>query len=132
MIGLIRPEAAYIALYGEAFPEPTRVGAYGKTIDNDATTVVRTRTKAAHKAKHADRATYETARQETAQFVLAVVDDTWVRELQDADSINTKVSSKDLFSHLQAGYTVRHALDLLALHNEIALPPLGRGHPRVH
>ena len=60
LIGLIRPEDPYIARYGEALPEPTRVGAYDKTIDNDATAVARARTEAAHKAKRTDRATYET------------------------------------------------------------------------
>ena len=73
----------------------------------------------AHKAKRADRATYETAQRETTQFVLAVVADTWVRELRDSEYLYTKVLPKDLFAHLQAGCTVRHALDLLAMHNEM-------------
>ena len=64
--------------YGEAFPTPTRVGVYDKKIDDNTTAVVRARTEAAHKAKRADRATYETERQETTQFVLAVVADTVV------------------------------------------------------
>ena len=51
--------------------------------------------------------------------MLAVVADTWVREVRDSDSIYTEVAPKDIFSHLQAGCTVRHALDILALHNEI-------------
>ena len=51
--------------------------------------------------------------------MLAVVSDTWVRELQNSDSLYTEVAPKELFSHLQAGCTVRHALDLLALHNEM-------------
>ena len=38
--------------------------------------VVCARAEAAHIAKQADCATYETARQETTQFVLAVVADT--------------------------------------------------------
>ena len=79
LIALIRLEATYLTRYGEAFPKPTRVGAYDKTIDDNATAVVHARTKAVHKAKCADRATYETVRQETTQFVLAVVADTWVR-----------------------------------------------------
>ena len=119
LISLILPEAAYVARYGEAFPEPIRVGAYDKTIGNDATSVVRARTEAAHKAKRADRATYETVRRETTQFVLAVVADTWVRELRDTKTIYTEVALKDFLSHLQAGCTVRHALNLLALHNEM-------------
>ena len=81
LIGLIRPEASYTTLYGAAFLEPTRVGAYDVTIENDDTAVVCARTEYAHKAKCTDRATNETAQQETAQFILAVVEDTWVREL---------------------------------------------------
>ena len=51
--------------------------------------------------------------------MLAVVVDTWVRELRDPDTIYTEVEPRDLFAHLQAGCTGRHALDLLALHNEM-------------
>ena len=109
----------YVARYGKAFPEPTRVGAYDKNIDDDATAAIRARSEAAHKSKRADRATYETARRETAQFVLTVVADTWVRKLRDSDSLYTEVSPKEIFAHLQTGCTGRHALDLLALHNEM-------------
>ena len=79
--------------------------------------VVRARTEAAHKAKRTDRATYETAQRETAQFVLAVVADAWVCELRDTETIYTKVTPKNLLSHLQVGCTGRYALDLLDLHN---------------
>ena len=54
-----------------------------------------------------------------AQFVLAVVADTWVRELWDTETIYTEVAPEDLLSNLQAGCMGRHALDLLALHNEM-------------
>ena len=84
LIGLIWPEAAYTTRYGAAFLKPTRMGEYDTIIDEDATSAVRVCTEAAHKAKRTDRAIYktarrETARRETAQFVLAVVEDTWVR-----------------------------------------------------
>ena len=62
LIGLIRPEAAYITRYGAAFLEPTRVEAYNATIDDNATAAVRAHTEAAYKAKRADRATYGMAR----------------------------------------------------------------------
>ena len=51
--------------------------------------------------------------------MLAVVADTWVRKLRDSESLYTKVALKDIFSHLQLGCTSQHALDLLALHNEM-------------
>ena len=65
LIGLIRPEAAYVARYGKAFPEPTRVRAYNSNIEDDTTAVVRAQSEADHKAKRADRATFKTERRET-------------------------------------------------------------------
>ena len=116
---IIWSKTAYLKRYGEAFPEPKRVGAYDLEIEDNATAIIWARLEAAHKARRADRATFETARQETTQFVLAVVADTWVRELRDPDTIYTKVDPQDFFAHLQAGCTGRHALDLSALHNEM-------------
>ena len=89
LIVLIRPEAAYFTRYGAAFPKPARVRAYDPSMDNGATAVVRARTEAVHKGKRADRATYETARRETTQFVLAVVTDTWFLDLCDTETIYT-------------------------------------------
>ena len=110
---------AYIARYSEAFPKPKRVGAYDLDIDDDAMAVVRARQEAAHKSRRAESITFETARQETTQFVLAIVADALVRELHDPDTIYTEVGPEDLFAHLQEGCTGWNALDLLALHNEM-------------
>ena len=79
LIGLIRLKLAYVTRYGEAFPKPKRVGAYNLEIDDNATAVVQARQEAAHKVRPADRTTFETARQETTEFVLAAVADTWAR-----------------------------------------------------
>ena len=51
--------------------------------------------------------------------MLAVVADTWVHKLRYKDSLYTDVGPEDLFAHLQAGCTGRHALNLLALHNKM-------------
>ena len=79
--------AVYTTRYGAAFVEPTRVGAYAATIDNNATAVVRARTEAVQKEKRANHGTYETAQQETAQFILTAVEDTWVQELRDTETL---------------------------------------------
>ena len=60
-IGLARSKSAYVARYGEAFPEPKRVGVYDLEIDDGATAVVRARQEAAYKARRTYRATLETA-----------------------------------------------------------------------
>ena len=79
MIRIIRAKPAYLQRYGKYFPEPKRVRAYDLEIDDNATAVVRACLETAHKARRADRATFDTAQQETTQFVLAVVADTWVQ-----------------------------------------------------
>ena len=87
------------------------------TINEDATSVICARTEAAHKSKLAERGTYETARRDTAQIILAVVEDTLVRELRDTEIFYTNITPKSLLSHLQVGCIGCHALDLLVLHN---------------
>ena len=81
LIGLIWLVAAYTTRYGAKFAEPTCIGAYDATIDEDTISVVRARMEAARKAKRVKRGTYEAARQETLQFILAVIEDMWVRGL---------------------------------------------------
>ena len=81
LIDLIRLVAAYKTRYGTEFVEPTIVGAYDATINDDATSIVRARTGAAHKSKQANLGTYKTVRQETAQFILDIVEDMWVQEI---------------------------------------------------
>ena len=51
------------------------------------------------------------------QFILTNVEDMWVREVQYNETLYTNVAPKALLTHLQAGCTYCHALDLLALHN---------------
>ena len=98
LIGLIRPKLAYSTRNGEAFPEPKRVGAYDIDIDDNAMAVVRARREASHKVRRADRATFETARRETTQFVLAVVANSWDRELRDP-ILFTPRSAQKTFLH---------------------------------
>ena len=100
LIGLIRPVVAYTTRYGAEFVTPIKVGAYNATIDDNATAVVHVRMEAAQKSKRADRGTYKMDQRETVQFILAVVEDTWVQELQDTETFYTEVATKALLAHL--------------------------------
>ena len=77
-IDLIRLVAAYTTRYGAEFAKTARVEAYDAIIYDDVTTVIRAGTEAAHKAKRADRGINAMAQRKTAQFILAVIEDTWV------------------------------------------------------
>ena len=96
LIGLIWLVAAYTTRYGAEFSEPTRIGAYDAAIDDDTMSVVRARTKAARKAKRTNRGTYEAAWKEPVQFILAVIEDKWVRELRYTKTFYTNVAPKAL------------------------------------
>ena len=102
LISLIQPEDAYSTHYGTAFPEPVRVGTYNPSINNNAMAVFRSRTELAHKAKHTNRAIYKTMWQGgKSQFILAVVVDTWIRDLRDTETLYTGVAPNALLSCLQ-------------------------------
>jgi hypothetical protein len=119
LIGIILGDVKYTAKYGQAFSPPQRVGAYDNSLADDAKPVVRAKGEARWRAKRLDRNTFETARRETTSFILKAVEDTWVRELKDPETFYTDVSPRDLIDHLQAQCTGRHAIDILALQDEM-------------
>ena len=77
------------------------------------------RTEATHKAKRVDRGTYKMEQRETLQFILAVVEETWVREIRDTGTFYTDVAPRALLAQFQVGFTGCHTLYLMVLHNEI-------------
>ena len=104
----------YRSQYGQAFIILKRVGAYDETIADNAKAAVRAKMEANHRARRVDQSTWETARRETVHFILRVVEDTWVQELQDAIKFYTDVEPWALLTHLQRHATGRHAFDLLS------------------
>ena len=51
-------------------------------IPNNAANLARAKAKAIHTAKILDYQFFAAAKRETGDFIIAVVDDTWVRKLQ--------------------------------------------------
>ena len=72
-----------------------------------------------HKARIADHNVYVAAERITRQFILKAAKDMWARELRDPDNFYKMVKATDLLTHLQSICGVLHALDVLALQNEI-------------
>lgn len=119
MVGIILNNSAYRAEYGTSFARPTKLPIYDAAIQEEAQPVVCARMEAEHKARRADYKIYETAKRESQQFILAVVEDTWVRELKSSSTFYARVKAKDLLDHLQATCTGLHALYVLTLQNEM-------------
>ena len=82
---------AYKMRHGTNLPTPPRADIYDVDIPIYATNAVRVRLEEAHTAKKEDFWPFAAADRETNKFILAVVKDTWVRELQDPNILYTAV-----------------------------------------
>ena len=78
---------------GNRFRRPIRLPLYNGSIKDDATTVVRVRAEAAHKARLNDYASFEAAERGAAKFLCEAVDEVWYNDLKDANTFYTKVTA---------------------------------------
>ena len=74
---------------------------------------------AVHTAKITDYQVFSAAERETRYFILAVIEDTWVRKFREPVTLYTAVSPSGLLARLQVFCGGLHALDVLALKNEM-------------
>ena len=100
---------------GNAFKRPVRLPLYDGGIKDDATTVVRVRAEAAHKARLDDYASFEAAERGAAKFLREIVDEVWYNDLKDADTFYTKVTALEIIAFLDANSGGLHAVDMIAL-----------------
>ena len=99
--GDILPAERYEHIYnnGDCVIPPV-VPLYDDNIDKDATRLEINRAEYKHKARRNDRQMYETAENSCRSFIVAVVDETWYKELEDPDTFYTKVTTLKLLDHL--------------------------------
>ena len=116
LTSLITDDVRYAAEHGgNAFKRPIRLPLYDTSIKDDATTVVRVRAEAAHKARLNDYASFEAAERGAAKFLREVVDEVWYNDLKDADTFYTKVTALEIISFLDANSGGLHAIDMISL-----------------
>ena len=117
LVGLIMDEYAYRARHGANFPTSSCPAIYDIDIPIDASNDVRVHRKAAHTDKKEDHRIFAAAERESSKFILAIVEDTWVRELCDPNLSYTAVSPRALLSHHQAMCVGLNTTDILNLQN---------------
>ena len=64
-----------------------------------------------HKARRNDRQLYETSDNACRSFIMAVVDETWYKELKYPDIFYTKVTALKLLDHLPEFCAGLHTVD---------------------
>ena len=69
------------------------------------------------KVKRTDYDVYNTAIRCTQNFIIVVVEDTWIRELRDPISRYNDVAPRAIMLHLTTTYVGIHTLDVLTLKN---------------
>ena len=100
LFGLIMNEDAYRARHGSKFLTPSCLAIYNVDIPIDASNAVRVCREAAHTAKKEDYRLFTAAKRESSKFILAVVEDTWVRELRNPDLFYTAAKPQAFLDHL--------------------------------
>jgi hypothetical protein len=100
---------------GTPFCRPICLPLYNISITNDATTVIRVRAEAAHKARLDDYASYKAVEWGTTKFLRKTVDKVWFNDLKDADTFYTKVTALEIISFLDANSGGLHAVDMISL-----------------
>ena len=110
---------AYKTRYGANFPTPARPAIYNVNIPIDASSAVRDWRKAAHTAKKEYYRLFAAADRYSTKFIIAVVEDMWVRELRDPYLFYTAVKPRALLAHLQTFCVGLHATGVLNIQNEM-------------
>ena len=97
------------------FNRPVCLPLYDASIADNATTVVRVRSEAAHKARLDDYASFEAAERGAAKFLRDVVNEVWYNDLKDAKTLYTKVTALEIISFLNANSGGLHAINMISL-----------------
>ena len=99
--GVILPSERYKQIYKKgAYVIPPVTALYDDTIDKDATRIEINCAEGKHEAQRNNRQLYETSDNACRSFIMAVVDKTWYKDLEDPDTFYTKVTALKLLDHL--------------------------------
>ena len=110
--GVILPAERYEQIYKNgAYVIPPVIPLYDDNIDKDATRLEINRAEGKHEAQQNNRQLYETVENACCSFIMAVVDETWYKELEDPDTFYTKVTALKLLNHLTEFCAGLHTVD---------------------
>ena len=101
ILGVILPSERYQHIYKKgAYLIPPVIALYDETMEKYATRIEVHQAEGKHEAQINDRQIYETADNACQSFIMAVVDETWYKYLEDLDTFYTKITALKLLYHL--------------------------------
>ena len=100
--GVILPFEHYQQLYKKGdYLIPPVITLYDETIEKDATRIEVHQAEGKHEARRNDRQIFKTADNACRSIIMAVVGETWYKELEEPDTFYTKVTALKLLDHLK-------------------------------
>ena len=119
LVGVILTTAEFKSKYGVTYLTPKRPEIYDATITKDTVPFERAKKEITWKVKCADYDVYSTAIRWACNFIIAVAEDTWIRELGDPISRYNDATPRAIMIHLTTTCVGIHALNVLTLQNEM-------------
>ena len=99
--GVILPSERYQHIYKKgAYLFPPVIALYNENIEKDATRIEVHQAEGKNEAQRNDRQLYKTASNACWSFIMAVVNETWHKELKDPDTLYTTVTALKILDHL--------------------------------
>ena len=100
LLGVIMSSKRYGQIYKkEAYLIPPVIALYNDKIDKYATRTEVHRAEGKHKARINESQLYKTANNSCQKWIMAVVDETWYKEIEDPDTFYTKGTALKLLDH---------------------------------
>jgi hypothetical protein len=116
LTGILTEAVRYATKHGgKPFKHPVCLPLYNSGILVNASTVVRVRSKTAHKSRLNNNVSYEAAKQGSAVFLCESVNEVWYNNLKDANTFYTRVMALTIIEFLDANSGGLHAVDMISL-----------------
>ena len=119
LVGLLQLLAIYTAARGAPFARPANPGPYDLTILDAATPVVRNRMEAAHMVLVNYFNTFKAAKDGIKLFIMANIDETWIKPLRDPTSYYNNVTAYTMLEFLRTNSGSLHDVDLATLPSDM-------------
>ena len=119
LVGLIQDKVSYLADYGAAFPSQKKPGIYDPSITEGTKDSIRAQKEATHKAKRQDHKLFVETERGVRNFIIAVVSETYIRDLRHAKYFYSNVKPRAMLAQPQSTCGGLHAVDFLALQEKM-------------
>ena len=121
LVGLIWSTSKYMATHqgNLAFHSSTRPAIYEPSIIDDDNPAVAWRKEITWRARVNDYKIYAKVKLEACTLILHAINETWLLDLKDEETLFTQVIPRQLLSHLQSICGGFHEINVLTLQNEM-------------